>query len=180
MAPVAAVRPDVLDAVITASRSTGTPLIYLTPAGGFWISIVRALAAGPGVTLIGGRYRKASISAFEAHRGGRGQLRRLRPSAVRRRRSRCWMWWSGFCRVLSARSSHCRTKVLRRAFRGTRTNATRSLNGRDARGCSNPAITPRSRRGGGPRRRDHPARRPDLWAAYVSKNKEHARVTLAS
>ncbi len=50
-------RPDVLDAAIGASHVENTPLIYLTPRGRLMDQpLVRKLAAGPGVTLICGRY----------------------------------------------------------------------------------------------------------------------------
>ena len=50
-------RADVLEAAITASRPPGTPLIYLTPRGKVLDQErVRALAKGPGVTLLCGRY----------------------------------------------------------------------------------------------------------------------------
>jgi tRNA (guanine37-N1)-methyltransferase len=60
-------RPDVLDAAITASRPAGTPLIYLTPRGKILDQTrVRALAAGPGVTLICGRYEGVDQRLLEA------------------------------------------------------------------------------------------------------------------
>jgi tRNA (guanine37-N1)-methyltransferase len=60
-------RPDVLDAAITASRPNGTPLIYLTPRGKILDQHrVRALAAGPGVTLICGRYEGVDQRLLEA------------------------------------------------------------------------------------------------------------------
>lgn len=61
-------RPDVLDAAITASRPNGTPLIYLTPRGRILDQRrVRTLAAGPGVTLICGRYEGVDQRLLEAH-----------------------------------------------------------------------------------------------------------------
>ena len=61
-------RPDVLDAAITASRPNGTPLIYLTPRGRVLDQRrVRTLAAGPGVTLICGRYEGVDQRLLEAH-----------------------------------------------------------------------------------------------------------------
>jgi tRNA (guanine37-N1)-methyltransferase len=61
-------RPDVLDAAITASRPDGTPLIYLSPRGRLLDqSRVRALAAEPGVTLICGRYEGVDQRLLEAH-----------------------------------------------------------------------------------------------------------------
>ncbi len=60
-------RPDVLDAAIAASRPNGTPLIYLTPRGKILDQArVRALAAGPGVTLICGRYEGVDQRLLEA------------------------------------------------------------------------------------------------------------------
>lgn len=60
-------RPDVLDAAITASRPSGTPLIYLTPRGKILDQHrVRTLAAGPGVTLICGRYEGVDQRLLEA------------------------------------------------------------------------------------------------------------------
>ena len=61
-------RPDVLDAAVTASRPNGTPLIYLTPRGRTLDQArVRALAAGPGATLICGRYEGVDQRFLEAH-----------------------------------------------------------------------------------------------------------------
>ncbi len=60
-------RPDVLDAAIAASRPQGTPLIYLTPRGRILDQQrVRKLAAGPGVTLICGRYEGVDQRLLEA------------------------------------------------------------------------------------------------------------------
>ena len=60
-------RPDVLDAAIAVSRPNGTPLIYLTPRGKVLDQArVRALAAGPGVTLICGRYEGVDQRLLEA------------------------------------------------------------------------------------------------------------------
>jgi tRNA (guanine37-N1)-methyltransferase len=61
-------RPDVLDAAITASRPQGTPLIYLTPRGRILDQArVRQLAAGPGVTVLCGRYEGVDQRLLEAH-----------------------------------------------------------------------------------------------------------------
>ena len=50
-------RPDVLEAAVAASHPPDAPLIYLTPRGRLLDqSRVRALAAGPGVGVICGRY----------------------------------------------------------------------------------------------------------------------------
>ena len=60
-------RPDVLDAAITATRPPGTPLIYLTPRGRVLDQArVRTLAAGPGVTLLCGRYEGVDQRLLEA------------------------------------------------------------------------------------------------------------------
>lgn len=60
-------RPDVLDAAIAASQPSGTPLIYLTPRGKVLDQTrVRALASGPGVTLICGRYEGVDQRLLEA------------------------------------------------------------------------------------------------------------------
>ncbi len=60
-------RPDVLDAAIAASRPDGMPLIYLSPRGRLLDqSRVRALAAGPGATLICGRYEGVDQRLLEA------------------------------------------------------------------------------------------------------------------
>ena len=60
-------RPDVLDAAIAASRPNGAPLIYLTPRGRILDQArVRALALGPGVTLICGRYEGVDQRLLEA------------------------------------------------------------------------------------------------------------------
>jgi tRNA (guanine37-N1)-methyltransferase len=58
-------RPDVLDAAIGAAD--GRPLIYLSPRGApLRQDRVRALAAGPGVTLICGRYEGVDQRVLEA------------------------------------------------------------------------------------------------------------------
>ena len=60
-------RPDVLDAAITASHRPMRPLIYLTPRGKLLDQArVRELAAGPGVTLICGRYEGVDERLLEA------------------------------------------------------------------------------------------------------------------
>jgi tRNA (guanine37-N1)-methyltransferase len=60
-------RPDVLDAAISASRPVGTPLIYLSPRGRILDQArVRALAAGTGVTLLCGRYEGVDQRLLEA------------------------------------------------------------------------------------------------------------------
>ncbi|MBF0167285.1 MAG: tRNA (guanosine(37)-N1)-methyltransferase TrmD [Alphaproteobacteria bacterium] len=60
-------RPDVLDAAITAKRGPG-PLVYLTPRG--WPITqerVKALAAGPGVTVLCGRFEGVDQRVLDAH-----------------------------------------------------------------------------------------------------------------
>ncbi len=61
------IRPDVLEAAVAASHASGTPLIYLTPRGRLLDqSRVRALAAGPGVSVICGRYEGVDERFLEA------------------------------------------------------------------------------------------------------------------
>ena len=60
-------RPDVLDAAIGEAHVPGTPLMYLTPRGRLMDQpLVRKLAAGPGVTLICGRYEGVDQRLLEA------------------------------------------------------------------------------------------------------------------
>ena len=60
-------RPDVLDAAITASRPSGTPLIYLTPRGRILDQArVRELAAGAGATVLCGRSEGVDQRLLEA------------------------------------------------------------------------------------------------------------------
>lgn len=60
-------RPDVLDAAVDSAHSPGTPLIYLTPRGRLLDqSRVRALASGPGVSVICGRYEGVDERFLEA------------------------------------------------------------------------------------------------------------------
>jgi tRNA (guanine37-N1)-methyltransferase len=60
-------RPDVLDAAITAVHRPTQPLIYLTPRGRLLDQTrVRALAAGPGATLICGRYEGVDQRLLDA------------------------------------------------------------------------------------------------------------------
>ncbi len=60
-------RPDVVDAAITASRTDG-PLIYFTPRGRLLTqSRVRELAAGPGATLLCGRFEGVDQRVLDAH-----------------------------------------------------------------------------------------------------------------
>ncbi len=59
-------RPDVVDAAITAHRGAG-PLIYFTPRGRLLDqSRVRELAAGPGATLLCGRFEGVDQRVLEA------------------------------------------------------------------------------------------------------------------
>ncbi|TAN54879.1 MAG: tRNA (guanosine(37)-N1)-methyltransferase TrmD [Rhodospirillales bacterium] len=60
-------RPDVLDAAITAKRGPG-PLVYLTPRG--WPITqerVKALAQGPGMTVLCGRFEGVDQRVLDAH-----------------------------------------------------------------------------------------------------------------
>jgi len=60
-------RPDVLDAAITASRPQGTPLIYLSPRGKILNQArARELAVGSGVTLLCGRYEGVDQRLLDA------------------------------------------------------------------------------------------------------------------
>ncbi|WP_439552264.1 tRNA (guanosine(37)-N1)-methyltransferase TrmD [Falsiroseomonas sp.] len=62
-------RPDVLDVACEAatSRNPGAPLVYLTPRGRkLDQALVRELAAGPGVTVLCGRYEGVDQRVIEA------------------------------------------------------------------------------------------------------------------
>ena len=60
-------RPDVVDAAIAAARDPRGPLVYLTPRGApLTQDRVRALAAGPAVTLLCGRYEGVDARVLEA------------------------------------------------------------------------------------------------------------------
>src|SRR5579864_3930855 len=60
-------RPDVLDAAISARHRPTSPLIYLTPRGKLLDQTrVRALASGPGVTLVCGRYEGVDQRLLDA------------------------------------------------------------------------------------------------------------------
>ena len=66
--PGMVMRPDVIDAALGAVRQTG-PAIYLTPRGRVLDQArVRELAAGPGVTLLCGRFEGVDERVVEAHR----------------------------------------------------------------------------------------------------------------
>ncbi|HCX13782.1 MAG TPA: tRNA (guanosine(37)-N1)-methyltransferase TrmD [Rhodospirillaceae bacterium] len=61
------IRPDVLEAAVAASHTSGTPLIYVTPRGRLLEqSRVRTLAAGSGMSIICGRYEGIDERFLEA------------------------------------------------------------------------------------------------------------------
>jgi tRNA (guanine37-N1)-methyltransferase len=65
-------RPDVVDAALSAARAMGPeaagPAIYLSPRGRLLTQDrVRELAAGPGVTLLCGRYEGVDQRVLDAH-----------------------------------------------------------------------------------------------------------------
>ena len=61
-------RPDVLDCAIRAARRPGHRLIYLTPRGPLLTqALVAALAAGPGLTIVCGRYEGVDERVLEAN-----------------------------------------------------------------------------------------------------------------
>lgn len=60
-------RPDVLDAAIRANPGTG-PLLYMTPRGRLMDqALVRDLAAGPGMTVLCGRFEGVDQRVLDAH-----------------------------------------------------------------------------------------------------------------
>jgi len=60
-------RPDVLDAAIKANRGAG-PLVYMTPRGRLLDQpLVRELAAGPGATILCGRFEGVDQRVLEAN-----------------------------------------------------------------------------------------------------------------
>jgi tRNA (guanine37-N1)-methyltransferase len=70
--PGMVMRPDVLDeaiaAAVEAGGGRGRPLIYLSPRGALLDQArVRALAAGPGLTLICGRFEGVDERVLERH-----------------------------------------------------------------------------------------------------------------
>ena len=65
--PGMVMRPDVIDAAIAGAALEGAPLVYLTPRGArLTQERAAALAAGPGVTLICGRYEGVDQRVLEA------------------------------------------------------------------------------------------------------------------
>ena len=61
-------RPDVIDAAIRAAHRADRALIYLSPRGRVLDQArVRDLAAGPGVTLLAGRYEGVDQRVLDAH-----------------------------------------------------------------------------------------------------------------
>ena len=60
-------RPDVVDAAIRANRGAG-PLVYMTPRGRLMDqALVRELAAGPGATILCGRFEGVDQRVLEAN-----------------------------------------------------------------------------------------------------------------
>jgi tRNA (guanine37-N1)-methyltransferase len=67
--PGMVMRPDVIDAALDAVPAAGRAAIYLTPRGvPFDQARVRALAEGPGVVLLCGRYEGVDARVIEARR----------------------------------------------------------------------------------------------------------------
>jgi tRNA (guanine37-N1)-methyltransferase len=65
--PGMVMRPDVVDAALDSVEGTNRPVIYLTPRGRLLTqSRVRALAEGPGVVLLCGRYEGIDHRVIEA------------------------------------------------------------------------------------------------------------------
>ena len=61
-------RPDVVGDALAAASDTGTPLIYLSPRGRLLDQArVRALASGPGMSLLCGRFEGVDERVLEAH-----------------------------------------------------------------------------------------------------------------
>ena len=61
-------RPDIVDACLCDLHVADTPLIYLSPKGRlFDQSLARELAAGPGMTLLCGRYEGVDQRVLDAH-----------------------------------------------------------------------------------------------------------------
>ncbi|MCZ4282402.1 tRNA (guanosine(37)-N1)-methyltransferase TrmD [Kiloniella laminariae] len=60
-------RPDVVDAALNSVADNGSPVIYLSPRGRLLDQdLVKKLAAGPGVTLLCGRYEGIDQRVLEA------------------------------------------------------------------------------------------------------------------
>jgi len=67
--PGMVLRPDVADAALRAARADGRALIYLSPRGRLLDQArVRALGAGPGVTLLCGRFEGIDERVIDAHK----------------------------------------------------------------------------------------------------------------
>ena len=61
-------RPDVVGDALVAASDAGTPLIYLSPRGRLLDQArVRALASGPGMSLLCGRFEGVDERVLEAH-----------------------------------------------------------------------------------------------------------------
>ena len=61
-------RPDVVGDALAAASDAGTPLIYLSPRGRLLDQArVRALASGPGMSLLCGRFEGVDERVLEAH-----------------------------------------------------------------------------------------------------------------
>ncbi len=61
-------RPDVVGDALAATSDAGTPLIYLSPRGRLLDQArVRALASGPGMSLLCGRFEGVDERVLEAH-----------------------------------------------------------------------------------------------------------------
>ncbi len=66
--PGMVLRPDVVDAALAATRKAGRPVIYLTARGRLLDQArVRELAAGPGATLLCGRFEEVDQRVLDAH-----------------------------------------------------------------------------------------------------------------
>ena len=66
--PGMVLRPDVVDAALAAAGDGGRAMIYLSPRGRLLDQArVRALAAGPGVTLLCGRFEGVDQRVIDAH-----------------------------------------------------------------------------------------------------------------
>ena len=73
--PGMVMRADVVDAALTEAMVATAPTIYLNPRGRLLTqSRVRELAAGPGVTLLCGRFEGIDERVLEAYLGGQTKL----------------------------------------------------------------------------------------------------------